>query len=139
VQDIAPNRSADAPHVLPASLRIAVVVILAQALALVGLAVVVVIKAATGNPHSLAGALLGAVLALVAAAVFGYCARAMLQSRAVSRTPVVVLELVALPVSYSLTFQAHQVGYGAPILVSALAVLYLLFTPASRAILDRER
>jgi hypothetical protein len=52
---------------------------------------------------------------------------------------VVVLELVALPVSYSLTFQAHLVGYGAPILVSAVAVLYLVFTPASRAILDRER
>ncbi len=49
-----------------------------------------------------------------------------------------MIELLALPVSYTLTFSAHRPGYGAPILISALVVLYLLFTPAARAALDRD-
>ena len=43
-----------------------------------------------------------------------------------------VIQLLAIPVSYSLAFQAHRIGYGGPILVAALAVLYLLFTPPAR-------
>ena len=54
-----------------------------------------------------------------------------------ARSPVLVLELLALPVSYSLAIQAGRVGYGGPILISALAVLYLLFTPSAREILNR--
>jgi hypothetical protein len=65
------------------------------------------------------------------------CARALLRLRPAARTPVLVLEALALPVSYSLAFQAGRVGYGGPILVGALAVLYLLFTPPVRAVLDR--
>jgi hypothetical protein len=118
--------------------RAAAAIIAVQGAALLALAVIVVVKTIAGHPHSLAGALLGAALALVAAGVLGACARSLLAMRSLARTPVVVIELVALPVSYSLTFQAHLVGYGAPILVSALAVLYLLFTPTSRATLDRE-
>ena len=49
-----------------------------------------------------------------------------------------MIELLALPVSYSLAFQANRVGYGAPILLSALAVIYLLFTPPVREVLDRR-
>ena len=41
-------------------------------------------------------------------------------------------------VSYTLAFQAHRAEYGAPILISALAVLYLAFTPSARAGLDRD-
>jgi hypothetical protein len=41
-------------------------------------------------------------------------------------------------VSYSLAFQAGRVGYGGPILIAALSVIYLLFTPPVRAALDRE-
>jgi hypothetical protein len=110
-----------------------------QALAFVVLAAVVVIKTIGGSPHSLGGALVGALLALGAAAVLTLCGRALLGLRPAARTPVVVIELLALPVSYSLAFSAHRLGYGAPILVSALVVLYLLFTPTARASLDRER
>jgi hypothetical protein len=124
---------------VPTAVRAAAVILAAQALALVILAAILVIKTAVGDPHSIAGALLGAALALVAAAVFLLCGRGLLAGRAASRTPVVVLELVALPVSYSLAFQANRIGYGAPILLSALAVLYLVFTPAARVMLDRER
>jgi hypothetical protein len=65
------------------------------------------------------------------------CVRALLRLRPAARTPVVVIEALALPVAYSLAFQAGRVGYGGPILVGALAVLYLLFTPPVRVLLDR--
>jgi hypothetical protein len=48
-----------------------------------------------------------------------------------------VLQLLALPVGYSLAFQAGLPGYGGPILVLAVAELYLLFTPESRSSFPR--
>ena len=109
-----------------------------QAIALVGVAVVLLAKTLAGDPHSVAGALLGAALAVLTAVALGFCVRGLLELRAAARTPVVVVELLALPVSYTLTFDAGRLGYGAPILLSALAVLYLLFTPTARAALDRD-
>jgi hypothetical protein len=41
-------------------------------------------------------------------------------------------------VSYSLAFQAGRVAYGGPVLVAAVTVLYLVFTPPAREALDRE-
>jgi hypothetical protein len=127
----------DVFDVPPTSLRIAVIVILAQALALVALALIVVIKTAIGHPHSLAGALLSGLMAILGAGVLALCARGVFYLRAAARSPIIIIELLALPVGYSLTFQAHLPGYGAPILVSALVVLYLLFTPTSREALTR--
>jgi hypothetical protein len=138
VPDIANQGETDGGPAVPASLIAVVVVLAAQGLAFVALAVIVVAKVVTGDPHSVAGALLDAVAALLAALVLALCARAMLQLRPAARTPVVVIELLALPVGYTLAFGAHRPGYGAPILVSALAVLYLLFTPTVRAALDRD-
>ncbi len=43
-----------------------------------------------------------------------------------------------MPVAYSLAFDSDRPAYGGPILIVALAVLYLLFTPPARAVLDRE-
>ena len=61
-----------------------------------------------------------------------------MDSIAATPTPIVVIQLLAIPVSYSLAFQAGRVGYGGPILIAALSVIYLLFTPPVRAALDRE-
>ena len=108
-----------------------------QALALLGAAAIVLVKAATQKSHDVTGAVLLAGIALAGAVALAFCARALLRLRPAARTPVVVIELLALPVSYSLAFQADRVGYGAPILLSALAVIYLLFTPPVRELLDR--
>jgi hypothetical protein len=70
--------------------------------------------------------------------LLGLCARGLLRLRPAARTPVVVLQVLALPVGYSMAFQAGVVAYGGPILVAAVVVLYLLFTPPARAALDRE-
>jgi hypothetical protein len=123
---------------LPRPLLIACVLIVLEALGLLGAVVVVVYKAATEKSHSLAGALLLAAVALCGVVVLVACARGLARLSPAARTPVVVLEVLAVPVSYSLGFQAGKYVYGAPILVAALAVLYLLFTPPARAVLDRE-
>ncbi|MDT4964414.1 MAG: hypothetical protein QOF87_4061 [Pseudonocardiales bacterium] len=122
----------------PAQVRAAATVIWLESLALVGAAGVLVTKTFDGHPDSIARALLGAALALAAAAALVLGARGLIRLRPAARTPMVVLQLLALPVGYSLAFQADRVGYGGPILVAALVVLYLLFTPPARAALDRE-
>ena len=123
---------------IPGQLRAAAAIVGLQGLALVVVAAVLVGKTIASHPDSVSRALLGAAMSLLAALALFVCARGLLAVRPAARTPVVVLELLALPVSYSLGFQAGLMVYGAPIMVGALAVLYLLFTPASRAVLDRE-
>jgi hypothetical protein len=122
----------------PGPIRVAVVLIVLEALALVAAAVVLVVKTITGDPNDIWRALLGAAFAVAGAAALAFGARALQRLRPAARSPIVVLQLLALPVSYSLWFQAGRVGYGAPIMIAALAVLFLLFTPPARAALDRE-
>jgi len=131
------DRDGPAVHQLPRVVLVAVVLLGLQALALLVAAVVVIVKALTQESESLAGALLLAAGALFGAGAMVVCARGLLRRRPAARTPVVVIELLALPVAYKYAFQENQVAYGGPILVSALAVLYLLFTPPARAVLDR--
>jgi hypothetical protein len=123
---------------VPGVVRAACIILLLEALALTGVAAFLVYDTAAGSPHSVAGALLGAALALVGTLVLVLGAKALARLRPAARTPVVVLQLLALPVSYSLAFQAGFVAVGGPVLVAALAVIYLLFTPPARAALDRD-
>lgn len=122
----------------PRPLVVACVIIALQVLALLAAAAIVLVKASTQKSQSLPGAVLLAAIAIAGAATLTVCARALLRLRPAARTPVLVIEALALPVAYSLAFQAGRVGYGGPILVGALAVLYLLFTPPVRAVLDRQ-
>jgi len=123
---------------VPGPLRAAAAVIALEALALVGAAAVLVVKTVTGEPKDVWRALLGAALALCGALALAAGARSLLLLRPAARSPIVVLQLLALPVSYSLWFQAGLAGYGAPIMLAALAVLFLLFTPPAREALDRD-
>ena len=67
-------------------------------------------------PGSVGRALVGAALAVFGAVVLALCARGLMLLRYAARTPVIVLQLLALPVGYSLAFQAGRVGYGGPVL-----------------------
>jgi hypothetical protein len=123
---------------VPAQVRIAAALIGLESLALLLAAGILVAKTLGGHPDSIGRALLAAALAIGGAVALGLGARGLGRLRPAARTPMLVLQLLALPVGYSLAFQAGLVGYGAPILVGALTVLYLLFTPPARAALDRE-
>jgi hypothetical protein len=113
-------------------------VIAAEALALLLAAGWLVIETVAGRPNDIGRALLGAAFALLGTGTLLLAGRGLHALRPASRTPVVVLQLLALPVGYSLGFQAGRIGYGGPIVLAALVVLYLLFTPPVRAVLDRE-
>ena len=136
--DTVPETAPSAAGSPPPQLRAAVAGVGLEALALLLLAVLLAVKALTGDPHSLAAALIDSAMALIGGVVLAFCARGLLAMRVASRAPVVVLQVIALPVSYDLGFQAGRVAYGAPILVVAVVVLYLLFTPPVRAVLDRD-
>lgn len=123
---------------LPGTLAGAVVLAGLEALALVGVAVLVVVESFTSRPDDRLGSLLQAALCVLVAAVLVGCARGLRRLRAGARTPLLVLQLLALPVAYSLWFQGDgHPQYGAPIAVLALVTIYLLFAPPSREALER--
>ncbi|MDP9118456.1 MAG: hypothetical protein M3O28_14570 [Actinomycetota bacterium] len=132
------RESAQGPQRAPAQVRAAAAIIAVEGLGLLGVAAILVVKTVFGHPDSIARGLLLAALAVAAAAVLAVGARGLLRVSSAARTPVLLLQLLALPVSYSLAFQAGLVGYGGPILIAALSVLYLLFTPPAREALDRD-
>jgi hypothetical protein len=123
---------------VPTPLRVAVAVILLEAAALLVIAIILVVKTVVGDPDNVARALLDAALALGTAAVLVLCARGLLHLRPAARSPVVVIQLLAVVVSFSLGFQAGLIQYGGPLMLAAVVVLYLLFTPPVRAVLDRS-
>ena len=126
------------PASVPRPLRIACALIALQALGLLVATVVLLVDSLVGHPTDRASALLGAAFAFVAALAFGLGARGLLRLRPAARTPVVVLEVLTVPVAYRVAVDSGRYAYGGPILLVALAVLYLLFTPPARAVLDRE-
>jgi hypothetical protein len=114
-----------------------VAIIALEALCLAGAAAFLVVDTVTGTPAGIGRALLDAAFAAAGAVLLALAGRGVWRLRPAARTPVVVLQILALPVAYSLAFQAHRASIGGPILLAALAVLYLLFTPPARASLDR--
>jgi len=132
------GESGAGPGPLPGAVRWAALVAAAEGGALLGLGAFYVAKTTVDRPDSYGRALFGASFALAGGALLMLLARGLVRQRGWARTPVVVLQLLALPVGYSLAFQAGLPGYGGPILVLAVAALYLLFTPEGRAAFWRE-
>lgn len=132
------NAAAHAPEQVPRPLRVACAVLALECLGLLGIGGFLVVETVIGRPNSVARALLGAALAFAGALALAVGARGLLRLHPAARTPVLVIQLLAVPVAYSLAFQAERVGYGGPILIAAVSVIYLLFTPPVRAALDRE-
>jgi hypothetical protein len=122
---------------LPRPLKVACGLVGLQALGLLVAGVVLLVDSLAGHPTDRASALFAAAFAVLAAAALGFGARGLLRLRPSARMPVVVLEILAVPVGYQLAFDSDRPEWGGPILLCALAVLYLLFTPPVRAALDR--
>jgi len=130
--------SPDESDRVPDTVRFAAWVVFGQAAALGVITVVLLLLAAVHSSQRLWAALAIAGFALLGAAVCYLCARGLLGLRPSARSPILLLELLALPVGFSLGIQAGRPLAGIPVLVSALAVLGLLFTPTARAALDRS-
>jgi hypothetical protein len=110
---------------------------LLQACGLVLATLVLLVKTAGGSADNLGRAFSDLGFAALGAVGLALAARALLRLNVSVRTPVLLLEVLALPVGYSLGIQAGRYYYGVPILVTAVAVIYLLFTPPARRIFDR--
>ena len=117
----------------PTTVRLAALVTAIEGVALVGLGLFYAVKIAVDRPDSYGRAVFGALFVLAGGALLLLLGRGLLRVRGWARSPVVVLQILALPIGYSLAFQAGLPGYGGPILVLAAAELYLLFTPDARA------
>jgi len=124
-------------HAPPGAIRGACVLTGLQALGLLAGGVVLLADSVFGDPSDRVSAVLAAAFAFLGAVALAFGARGLLRLRPSARTPVVVLEILSVPVGYQLAFDSERPEWGGPILISALAVLYLLFTPPARAALDR--
>jgi hypothetical protein len=115
---------------------VAALIVLAQGAALLVAVVVLVVEIARGGYDDAGRAWSDAAFALLGALIFGFAARGLSYLQPAFRTPLLVLEVLILPVGYSL-IQAGRWAYGAPIILSAVAVVALLLTRAARLALDR--
>lgn len=123
----------------PAAVRLAALVAAVEGLALLGLALFFLVELAVSTPTAVGAALGALVFELLGAAILLTVARGLQRARRWARSPSVVLQILFLPVGFTLAFQAGQPWWGIPVLALALCELYLLFTPGARLALDRER
>lgn len=118
-------------------MRAAAALVALEAAALTVVALVLSVLAVIHSSTRLWAALAIIGLALLGALVLLACARGLYRLRPSARSPVVTLQVIALAVGYSLGIQAGRSLIGLPMLVAALAVLVLVFTPSARKALDR--
>lgn len=123
----------------PRPVRQAAGLVAVEGVALLALAVVEVVSTLVGDPASVSLALVTAVFAAATGALLLWLARKLVELRDVARTPVVVLQLLALPIGWNLTGTVGRPELGVPVLLLAVAVLSLLFgSEEARAALRRN-
>jgi hypothetical protein len=132
-----PDTHAEPPAGPPSGVRAAAAVVLLEAVALTGTAAMLVVLAFIHTTTRLWAAVAIVGFALFGAAVLALCARGLVRLRPSARSPVILVQLLALPIGYSLGIQAGRVLVGLPILIAAISVLVLLMMPTSREALDR--
>jgi hypothetical protein len=116
------------------ALRAAAALVAAQAVGVFGLAVFYVIELLVASSTSRGGAAVSAVLVLLTAFGLLLCAKGLREGRRWARSPVLVLEVIAVPVAIGL-LQGGRWYVGGPILVWAVAVTGLMFAPGTGAVL----
>jgi hypothetical protein len=127
--------SARAPRPVLAAAGLVVV----EGVALLVLAVLNVVLTALSDAGSVALALGGAVLLAVFGGALLLLARGLRNLRPATRSPVVAVQIVALPVGWTLAGANGRPEVGVPVLVLAVAVLVLLFgTAGARDSLARD-
>lgn len=109
-----------------------------EGLAVLAAAIVLAVDTVLSKPDSYGRAVFGAVLAAVTGVLLLRLARGILRLEGWSRAPLIVLQLLFIPVGYSLAFQSGLPWYGVPILALCAVGIVLLLMPAARvAFLDR--
>jgi len=122
---------------VPVPVRRAAAVVLVEGLALLLLCGSYAVRVLFGRPENRALAVSGAAMGLAAGALVALLAGALFRGRRGAASPVLVVQLLALPVGIGL-LQGHLPLYAAAVLLPAVVVLALLLGTASgRAIFAR--
>lgn len=121
----------------PRTVASAVVLVRLEAAGLLVTAIALLVLILVHTSTRLWAAFSVAGFALLGAVLLWFCSRGLQQLRSSSRTPVILVQLLALPVTYDLGFQAGRLAIALPILAVVVATLILLFTPSARVALDR--
>jgi hypothetical protein len=118
-------------------LRLCAALVGLQALGLAAVAVFYLVELLVATEDDVVRALVTTGLALAAAAGLGLVARGLLHGRRWARSPALVTNLLVVPVAIGL-LQGGVWYAGVPLLLWALAVLGLLFAPATAAALEDD-
>lgn len=132
-----PVGSGTVPLAKPRTLTACAGLVLVEALGLLAAAVFYVVEVLVADEDDLTRALVSAGLALLAAVGLGLVGRALLGGRRWARSPALVTNLLVVPVAVGL-LQGGRWYVGLPLLLLAVAVLALLFHPATNAALDDD-
>lgn len=122
----------------PGTVRAAALLVAAEGAALLVLGAVEALSTVLGDPADTGGALVTAAFAALGGVLLLLLARAVGRLRTAARSPVVVVQLLALPIGLNLIGPSGRPEFGLPVLLLAVAVLVLLGTPAARAALARD-
>lgn len=117
------------------SLRACVGLVALEAIGLLAVTVFFVVELFVATPDDRGRALVAAVLVLAAAAGLALVARGLASGRRWARAPALVTNLLVLPVAADI-LRGGRWYVGVPLLLWAVAVLALLFAPATDAALD---
>ena len=114
----------------PRPVLAAAVLVTVEGAALLVLAVVSVVLTALDDAGSVPLALAGALLLAIFGGALLLLARALRALKPPARSPVVAVQIVALPVGWTLASTNGRPEIGVPVLVLAVTVLVLLFATA---------
>jgi hypothetical protein len=118
------------PDRAPRPVLAAAALVVVEGVALLVLAVVNVVLTALSDAGSVPLALGGALLLGIFGGALILLARALRALKPPARSPVVAVQLVALPIGWTLTSTNGRPEIGLPVLLLAVAVLVLLFATA---------
>ena len=119
---------------VPATLRWAIVLLGVQAILLVGVLALLIYADVRSTSTSTTGATGLTVFAALFAALFGLFVWALTGRRAWARGPAIVLDLLFIPIGFSLITSDLPI-IGIPVLLLAGGTVALLLAPATRAAL----
>ena len=118
------------PAGAPRPVLAAAALVAIEGAALLVLAVVNVVLTALDDAGSISLALAGSALLVIFGGALVLLARALRALKPPARSPVVAVQVVALPVGWTLAGTNGRPEIGVPVLVLAIAVLVLLFATA---------
>jgi peptidoglycan/LPS O-acetylase OafA/YrhL len=114
----------------PSAVRGAGLIVGVQGAAALVMAVVLVVRAFAGADQRVVNGLGTAVWFVLVGGVILAAGRALTRGKRWGRGPAVFAQLLLLPVAWYVGVGSHQLAFGIPLAVVALAVLGLLFSPA---------